>query len=125
MTKDNWTSMPIYEEAAQIAKDDWDKLNGKSLIYLLSMDGFESPVNTAVKNIDEEIIKNLKQEGSNLVDSTGHLYFQCETCDALFDPDTTSFKTLHDKTKLAGWIIKWNSNGQGYKVYCVSCKECI
>lgn len=63
----------------------------------------------------------LKLEGSNLIDDNKFLYFQCEGCQSIFDPETKSFKTLHDKTHAAGWKVRWNMNGLGYKVYCVEC----
>lgn len=65
----------------------------------------------------------LHKESSNLIDDEQKLYFQCSGCHTLFDPDTKSFKTLHDKAKEAGWKVKWNEGGQGYKVYCEECKS--
>lgn len=66
--------------------------------------------------------KDLKKEGSNLIDDEGGLYFECGECQKLFDPKTTSFKTLHDKAKASGWKVVWNMNGQGYKIYCGECQ---
>ena len=65
----------------------------------------------------------LKAQGSNLVDDQAYLYFQCEGCTEILDPHTKSFKTLQDKRAEAGWQVKWNLNGQGYKVYCTECGE--
>lgn len=65
----------------------------------------------------------LYKQGSNLVDDNAYLYFQCEVCQAIFDPVTKSFKTLNDKRHEAGWKVKWNDGGQGYKVYCAKCGE--
>ncbi len=73
-----------------------------------------------------EHVKNFKntfkKQGSNLVDAEGLLYFQCEGCQTLFDPDTKSFATLHDFAHAQGWKVKWNINGLGYKIYCAECK---
>lgn len=63
----------------------------------------------------------LKGQGSNLVDQDQNLYFQCSDCQQLFDPVTKSFKTLHDKAHAAGWKIKWNVDGMGYKIRCKDC----
>lgn len=95
MTNDGWSSKPVYNA---------DFYNG---------------------DVTLDQIKNLKQEGSNLIDDDHKLYFQCDGCQKLLDPDTKSFKTLHDKTKEAGWKIKWNVNGLGYKVYCVKCEGSV
>lgn len=65
----------------------------------------------------------LKSQGSNLMDQNQYLYFQCEGCGDIFDPETKSFKTLDEKRHAAGWKVKWNIDGMGYKVYCPKCKE--
>lgn len=65
----------------------------------------------------------LKSQGSNLVDTESYLYFQCDGCQAILDPHTKSFKTLQDKRAEAGWALKWNIDGMGYKVYCAECGE--
>lgn len=67
--------------------------------------------------------RELKPQGSNLVDDESYLYFQCEGCQKILDPNTKSFKTLNDKRFEAGWKVKWNVDGMGYKVYCVECGE--
>jgi hypothetical protein len=79
------------------------------------------------KDADGPIAKvnYLKKQGSNLVDSEGLLYFQCHGCEAIHDPETKSFATLHDTAHRQGWKIKWNATGQGYKIYCVKCKDNI
>lgn len=64
-----------------------------------------------------------KQQGSNLVDDQAYLYFQCEGCNDILDPHTKSFKMLQDKRAEAGWHVKWNLTGMGYKVYCAKCGE--
>lgn len=66
-------------------------------------------------------IKNLKSQGSNLVDSEAYLYFQCEGCSTILDPHTKSFKILQEQRVKEGWKCIWNTNGQGYKVFCVKC----
>lgn len=63
----------------------------------------------------------LRKQGSNLVDDNQFLYFQCEGCATLFDPETKSFAQLQDKAHKANWKIKWNVNGQGYKIFCPQC----
>lgn len=63
----------------------------------------------------------LKSQGSNLVDDQAYLYFQCESCNEILDPHTKSFQTLQEFRVNAGWYVKWNLNGQGYKVYCAKC----
>lgn len=65
--------------------------------------------------------KQFKSQGSNLVDTEAYLYFQCDGCGAILDPNTKSFKTLQDKRAEAGWACKWNIDGMGYKVYCAEC----
>lgn len=67
----------------------------------------------------------LKSQGSNLVDEQAYLYFQCEGCQEILDPHTKSFKTLQDKRAEAGWFVKWNTGGMGYKVYCAKCGESV
>lgn len=65
----------------------------------------------------------LKSQGSNLIDTEAYLYFQCDGCSNILDPHTKSFKTLQEKRVGAKWKVKWNLNGQGYKVYCETCEE--
>lgn len=65
--------------------------------------------------------RELKTQGSNLVDDQAYLYFQCEKCQSIFDPKTKSFATLNQKRHDAGWKVEWNIDGMGYKVYCVKC----
>lgn len=65
----------------------------------------------------------LKTQGSNLIDSQGHLYFQCVKCLDIFDPETKSFKSLNDKLDAAKWKRVWNEDKLGFKVYCVKCKQ--
>jgi hypothetical protein len=85
----------------------------------------QNKTHTFIYKIDHDaVIKslhNLKREGSNLIDADKNLYFQCEGCQALFDPATKSFATLHDFAHKQGWKVKWNMNGQGYKIYCPKC----
>jgi hypothetical protein len=80
---------------------------------------------TSWNEIKEAVAEGLKKEGSNLIDTNSYLYFQCANCLNIFDPETKSFKTLHDKMNKAGWKLKWNADGQGYKVYCVECGKDI
>lgn len=68
-------------------------------------------------------LSTLHKQGSNLVDAQAYLYYQCETCNDILDPHTKSFKTLDEKRFAAGWKVKWNLNGVGYKVYCEKCGE--
>lgn len=68
-------------------------------------------------------VANYTKQGSNLVDDQAYLYFQCSSCNNIFDPHTKSFKTLNDKRFEAGWKVKWNVDGMGYKVYCAECGE--
>lgn len=75
-----------------------------------------------VELIDKNYYINLRKEGSNLVDNEGLLYFQCDTCQKLFDPATKSFKKLHDYAHKQGWKVVWNVSGLGYKIYCGECK---
>jgi hypothetical protein len=65
----------------------------------------------------------LKSQGSNLVDEQAYLYFQCESCNEILDPHTKSFKALEEARFKAGWKVKWNIDGMGYKVYCVKCNN--
>lgn len=65
--------------------------------------------------------KELKPQGSNLVDAEAYLYFQCESCQKILDPQTKSFAILNQKRFGVGWLVKWNVDGMGYKVYCVDC----
>lgn len=95
MTNDGWGS-------------DWSPTLDKPILYKVSKDFTHSTT--------------LHKEGSNLIDDEQKLYFQCSGCNTLFDPDTKSFKTLHDKAKEQGWKVKWNEGGQGYKVYCGECE---
>lgn len=69
------------------------------------------------------IARTFIKEGSNLVDNEGNLYFECESCGKLFDPQTNSFKKLHDDARLMGWKVKWNLSGLGYRIYCAECGE--
>lgn len=73
-------------------------------------------------DIDFGLMK-FKTQGSNLVDNNQYLYFQCNECLDIFDPHTKSFATLNQKRHEAGWKVKWNLDGMGYKVYCVKCGE--
>lgn len=47
------------------------------------------------------------------------LIFECKECKKEFDCNTTSFKVLCDKSKEAGWKMKWLDIG-----YETTCKEC-
>lgn len=77
-----------------------------------------------VKKVDDEFNKKqLQSQGSNLVDAQSYLYFQCEGCGEILDPHTKSFKALEDFRFNAGWKVKWNMSGMGYKVYCQKCGE--
>ena len=76
---------------------------------------------TKAERLDDVTDIKFKKQGSNLVDDNQYLYFQCESCDKLFDPHTKSFATLNQKRYDAGWKVKWNLSGMGYKVYCVEC----
>ena len=64
---------------------------------------------------------NLKQQGSNLVDENAYLYFQCEGCNAIFNPHTKRFAALNQRRHEAGWKVKWRLDGMGYQPYCVEC----
>lgn len=70
-----------------------------------------------------KIYGELKTQGSNLVDDQAYLYFQCQDCLDIFDPNTKSFAMLNQKRHEAGWKVYWNMDGMGYKVYCVKCGE--
>lgn len=76
------------------------------------------------KKIDQSELKpdELKSEGSNLVDTQGYLYLQCEKCSTLLNPHTKSFHALQERRVNSGWKCVWNANGLGYKVYCEECK---
>ena len=74
-------------------------------------------------NVEWNLDKTLKKQGSNLVDGEGYLYFDCNNCGKLFDPHTTSFKKLHDDANKLGWKVKWNMDGLGYKIYCGECVD--
>lgn len=109
----------VIEALTNLIKDNWPeapKLTGWDL-------GTEERTIIYSNSVLHEIIlqKELKLQGSNLVDDQAYLYFQCENCSSILDPHTKSFKTLQDKRAEAGWIVKWNVNGQGYKVYCTEC----
>lgn len=69
--------------------------------------------------------KTLKSQGSNLVDNEQYLYFQCDNCNDILDPHTKSFAKLQEHRVNAGWHVKWNIDGMGYKVYCAKCGEKI
>jgi hypothetical protein len=73
--------------------------------------------------VSEKAWNNLTKQGSNLVDDQAYLYFQCEGCQNIFDPHTKSFAQLNQRRADAGWKVKWNVDGMGYKVYCVECGE--
>lgn len=89
--------------------------------------GEERAVLTTFENdgIKHRVISQtqLKLQGSNLVDDQAYLYFQCESCNEILDPHTKSFAKLQEARAKAEWIVKWNLNGQGYKVYCQKCGE--
>lgn len=78
---------------------------------------------TEINPVALGVKSTLTKQGSNLVDNNQYLYFQCETCAKLFDPHTRSFAALNQKRYEAGWLVKWNVDGMGYKVYCTECKE--
>lgn len=121
MTNDGWGS-------------DWYNPKDKVEVIILvkqiwiSQDGIHE-IPTLDKPILYKVSKDfthsttLHKESSNLIDDEQKLYFQCSGCNTLFDPDTKSFKTLHDKAKEQGWKVKWNEGGQGYNIYCRECKE--
>lgn len=73
--------------------------------------------------IEVNIIKKFKSQGSNLVDDQQYLYFHCESCNEVLDPHTKSFQKLQEHRVNAGWKCVWNLNGQGYKVYCKKCGD--
>ena len=111
MTKDGWgTAWPDIQK---------DNLMGLSQAEALKVWPSHGP------GVGWPDTSKLKKQGSNLVDSEGLLYFQCHGCEALHDPETKSFKTLHDTAHQQGWKIKWNASGQGYKIYCVKCRDSI
>lgn len=84
-----------------------------------------TPVNVDVYEgkISLDTIKQLKSQGSNLVDHQEYLYFQCDGCQEILDPHTKSFRALQEFRISAGWKCVWNIDGMGYKVYCAECGE--
>lgn len=116
--------------AQDAAKEDWarhnaqwDLANGSKIIFK----GNEEPIKSLASfewNGDlANPPRNFKTQGSNLVDNNSYLYFQCNECLDIFDPHTKSFATLNQRRHEAGWKVKWNLDGMGYKVYCVKCGE--
>lgn len=51
------------------------------------------------------------------------LVFVCEECKTEFDPCTPSFGKLVNKSKEAGWLMKWLDIG--YKTWCKECKQVV
>lgn len=50
---------------------------------------------------------------------TDELVFECNTCEAIHNPETTSFDKLCKSAYSVGWQVKWLDSG-----YTVHCKEC-
>lgn len=105
-------------------KGDWPKapeLTG------LDLGAGERVILTTFENdsIKHKVISQteLKSQGSNLVDHEQHLYFQCDNCGEILDPNTKSFRALQEHRVNAGWKCIWNIDGMGYKVYCAKCGE--
>lgn len=95
----------------------------QTFIGLDKVEGSDKTTIIKVENSTVTKIAELKSQGSNLVDDQAYLYFQCEGCNEILDPHTKSFKALEDARFKAGWKVKWNIDGMGYKVYCVKCWE--
>lgn len=110
---------------------EWPKLQTEktTIIYSANADWpaikFDGMVTCDVDkdgNVDLTPLREaMTKQGSNLVDSEAYLYFQCEGCQAIFDPKTKSFAQLNQRRADAGWKVKWNVDGMGYKVYCIEC----
>lgn len=110
------------EEAATISQQAWDNINVGIDLAKPNSDksdllGLDTSSNAAVH------AKNLKSQGSNLVDAEAYLYFQCEACQTILDPHTRSFAELQQNRVDAGWKCVWNTNGLGYNVYCDKCED--
>ena len=67
-----------------------------------------------------KVYDNLKPTHDPYKNPHAHIYYQCG-CGAIFDPGTKRFAELNHKASEAGWKIRWNKDGSGYKPYCVDC----
>lgn len=130
MTNDGWDSKwpnkvewPTGPAADKVFNENWYI----SILTGLDLAIGERTILTTFENgeLKHKVISQteLKSQGSNLVDDQEYLYYQCEICNDIFDPHTKSFKTLDEKRFAAGWKVKWNIDGMGYKVYCAKCGE--
>lgn len=145
MTNDGWASKWPSEApsqrsdaATEILKQDSgvtpEMLGIKSVVIGLDKSTDGKIINqgfndTAVAKAITKLIKEnfdtsqLKSQGSNLMDEQAYLYFQCEGCQEILDPNTKSFAKLQEYRVNAGWKCVWNTGGMGYKVYCAGCGE--
>lgn len=116
-TKDDWLSHNSDATPIAIGWDLAADTGDKTVLTKLQ----NSIINTDKSSTEIIYQTQLKSQGSNLVDSKAYLYFQCESCNAILDPHTKSFKALQEYRVNAGWACEWNIDGMGYKVYCTDC----
>lgn len=105
-----------------MTNDGWSK-EWPSVTWPKASQELKDAATIIVNEVLQPIRVRYTKQGSNLVDDQAYLYFQCEKCQALFDPKTRSFATLNQKRFDAGWKCIWNLDGMGYKVYCKECGE--
>jgi hypothetical protein len=111
-----------FKEAKSVEPEEFKSLKqGETHTIIYSGPNPFPEINHVRLFVDCKDTSELKSEGSNLIDANSYLYFQCAKCLNIFDPETKSFKTLHDKAHASGWKLRWNSSGLGYNVYCVEC----
>lgn len=133
--KDSWLEVPELTgvDIARGKKTVLTTFENNSMIYTIisptkiGWDKSENSDKTTIAKIENNIvtkIAELKSQGSNLVDDQKYLYFQCEGCSEILDPQTKSFATLQEHRVNTGWKCIWNMSGMGYKVYCAKCGRC-